>query len=238
MNDKLKNYLDAIFSPYENNPQVRELKEELYNDLQEKLNDLKQEGYEEAEAYHMTIETIGEINDLVETIQIKTNELQQKIGMDFSKSNLKHSDLRSSNLQDGKFNYCDLQGSDFSLSNLTNSSFKCSNLDKSKFDGANLTRSIFNKSNLKGASFANCILDHTSFLMSELSGVCFDHLVFNGTVFDNSGLRGASFRHAIFRNVSFKTDVKKVNFDGATMDKMTYAILKGYKADLKNVTVV
>jgi len=39
-----------------------------------------------------------------------------------------------------------------------------------------------------------------------------------------SDLRGAIFKDA--------------NFDGAMMDKLTYTLLKVYKADLKNVTVI
>lgn len=60
----------------------------------------------------------------------------------------------------------------------------------------------------------------------------------NGTIFDYSGLKGTSFKNAILRNVSFKTEVKKAIFDGATMDKLTYAILKGFKAKLDNVTII
>lgn len=40
MNEKLMNYLDGIFSPYEDSHTVKELKEELNVDLQEKLSDL------------------------------------------------------------------------------------------------------------------------------------------------------------------------------------------------------
>ncbi len=59
-----------------------------------------------------------------------------------------------------------------------------------------------------------------------------------GTIFDYSALKKASFRNTILQNVSFKTNVKKTIFDGAQMDKVTYAILKGYKADLSNVKII
>jgi hypothetical protein len=32
--------------------------------------------------------------------------------------------------------------------------------------------------------------------------------------------------------------IKTIRFDGATMDKLTYAALKGLGADLSNVTVI
>ena len=34
------------------------------------------------------------------------------------------------------------------------------------------------------------------------------------------------------------TDAKKAIFDGATMDKLTYSVLKGSNANLANVTVI
>lgn len=238
MSEKLKEHLDSVFAPYGDDKQLREMKEELYLDLQDKLKDLKEEGVDEEAAYHKTIDSIGDISELVEAIQAKTRELQQLVGMDFSKSNLQQSDLRSLQIHQGKFNYSNLQSSDFSGSDLTGSVFKCSNLDHSNFESTNLTGAEFNKSNLKGVSFKNAVLNRTLFVHSDLTGVNFDHQSFEGTVFDHSGLKGASFRHAVFRNVSFKTDARKATFDGATMDKATYAILKGYKANLEHVTVI
>ncbi|NLI92780.1 MAG: pentapeptide repeat-containing protein [Peptococcaceae bacterium] len=238
MEEKLRKHLDEIFSPYEGLKAVMELKEELFYDLRERLQDLKNEGLEEETAYHQTIASIGEVSEMIEIINSKTRELQQFVGMDLSKSNLQNSDFKSVKVPEGKFNYSNLQGSDFSYSDLTNSSFKCSNLENSKFDGANLTGVKIDKSNLKGSSFKAAILDKTDFHCSDLSGVCFDNLTFNGTIFNYSGLKGTSFRNAVFNNVSFKTDVKKTIFDGATMDKVTYALLKGYKANLDKVTVM
>lgn len=238
MNEKLKKYLDGVFSPYNELKAVKELKEELFSDLQEKMNDLKNEGYDEDAAFNKTIDSIGEVSEIIENINSKTRELQQLVGMDLSKSNLKESDFRGVKVNNGKFDYSDLKGSDFSHCDLKNSSFKCSNLENAKFDGADLSGAKIVKTCLKGASFKDTILDNTYFNCSELSGVCFDNQRFNGTVFDYSGLKGTTFKKAVFRNVSFKTDVKKAVFDGATMDKLTYAILKGYKAKLDNVTVI
>jgi uncharacterized protein YjbI with pentapeptide repeats len=238
MNERLKRYLDEVFAKYEDLQPIRELKDELYQDLKEKMSDLKTEGYDEDEAFHKTVNSIGEISELIETIHAKTRELQQIVGMDFSKSNLQKSDFSSVAVHEGKFNYSNLQGSDFSHADLTGSTFKCSNLDNSTFEGTNLTGAEFNKSNLKGASFKDAILNHAVFKYSELAGVIFDNQTFEGTSFDYSGLRGTSFRGAVFRNCSFKTEVKKAIFDGAKMDKLTYALLKGYKANLANVTII
>ncbi|WP_409275007.1 pentapeptide repeat-containing protein [Neobacillus sp. SCS-31] len=238
MSEKLKTYLDGIFSPYEDIKAIKEIKQELYQNLLEKMDDLKKEGLPEEIAYHKTIDSIGDISEIVEAIHDKTRELQQRAGMDLSKSNMPNSDFSAVKVHDGKFNYSNLQGSDFTGSDLSNSTFKCSNLDKAIFDRANLRGAKLNKSNLDGASFKEAILDDTDFSYSNLSGVCFDNQTFNGTIFNDAGLKGTSFKNAVFRNVSFKTNVKKAVFDGATMDKLTYAILKGNKANLDNVTVV
>jgi uncharacterized protein YjbI with pentapeptide repeats len=57
-------------------------------------------------------------------------------------------------------------------------------------------------------------------------------------VFDGAGLKNTSFQGATLVNVSFHhSQVKHTIFDGATMDKTTYALLKGAKANLDNVTV-
>ncbi|TCP28823.1 uncharacterized protein YjbI with pentapeptide repeats [Scopulibacillus darangshiensis] len=238
MNEKLTKYLDGVFSPYEDLKAVKELKEELHTDLHEKLKDLKAQGYDDEAAYRMTVSSLGDISEIIESITSKTRELQQMVGMDFSKTNLQNSDFKGVKVHDGKFNYSALKGSDFSGADLTNSSFKCSDLTKVTFDGADLTKAKITKSSLKEATFNNCAFNHTDFNSSDLSGVCFDNQTFIGTIFDYSGLKGTSFKNAVFRNVSFKTMVKKANFDGATMDKLTYAVLKGNKANLTNVTVI
>jgi len=51
-------------------------------------------------------------------------------------------------------------------------------------------------------------------------------------------MKETTFRNAVLMNVTFKTDVKKIIFDSSTMDKLTYAVLKGHNANLTNVTVI
>jgi len=239
MKEKLGNYLDVIFSPYKDVHSVKELKEELLNDLQEKLTDLRNKGYDDEAAFRLTIDSIGDVSEIMDSLTVRTTELQQQAGMDFSKSNLEKSDFSGASIL-GKFDYSNLKGSDFSGSDLTSSTFKCSNLNHVKFDGANLARVKIVRSSLSGASFHNCVFDNTDFSSSELSGASLDNETFNGTIFNAAGLAGVSFKNAVFRNVSFKNAyVKRANFDGATMDKLTYAFLKSNKnANLTNVTVI
>ncbi|SEN68707.1 pentapeptide repeat-containing protein [Lihuaxuella thermophila] len=238
MSEKLKKYLDSLFSPYEDLQPVKELKEELLIDLQEKLNDLQKQGYDDEAAYRMTISSIGDISEIIDSITEKTRELKQTVLRDFSETDLRNSDFKGVTLHNGNFKSCALKGSDFSGSDLTNSSFNSSDLRQVTFDCANLTGAKLTWCDLRGATFNQCILTNTDFSYTDLSGICFDNQIFTGTVFDFAGLKGTSFKNAVFRNVSFKTKVKDAIFDGATMDKLTYAILKGYKANLTNVTVI
>jgi len=261
MQEKLMKYLDGVFAPYKDLYAVKELKEELYVDLQERLNDFRNQGYDDETAYSMTINSIGDIEEIIEIIIDKTSEvrpsekksdkgtimesitdkirgLRQTAKRDLSMSNLQDSDLKGVKVQDGKFNCSALKGSDFSGSDLTNSSFKYSDLRNAIFDGADLTGAKIIASALKDASFKNCVLNNTVFNSSDLSGVCFDNQTLIGTVFKNAGLAGTSFKNAVLRDVTFKTDVKKAIFDGATMDKLTYAVLKGNNANLTDVTVI
>lgn len=238
MNEKLTRYLDGLFAPYADSHAVKDLKEELLQDLEEKFRDLKNQGHDDETAYRMTIGSIGDISEIMETISAKTKELLQLVRRNFSATDLRNADLTGVAVHDGKFNFSDLRGTDFSGSDLTNSSFKWGDLQNVRFDGANLSGANFLTSDLRNASFIGCILENTSFRGAVLSGVSFDNSTFTGTNFDNAELNGTTFRNAVFRNVSFKTEVKKAVFDGAKMDKLTYVVLKGYGANLKNVTVI
>jgi uncharacterized protein YjbI with pentapeptide repeats len=81
--------------------------------------------------------------------------------------------------------------------------------------------------------------------------MCLDGLTFIGVKFDKTSLNEATFKGATLRNVSFLAPftwytlskkyyraIKTICFDGATMDKLTYAALKGMEADLSKVTVI
>jgi uncharacterized protein YjbI with pentapeptide repeats len=89
------------------------------------------------------------------------------------------------------------------------------------------------------------------FKYCDLRGLCLDGQTFIGVKFDNAALNGATFKGATLKNVSFVAAVtwtslskkhyraiKTICFDGATMDKLTYATLKGLEADLSKITVI
>ncbi len=265
MNPKLKKFLDEIFKPYEDSKTIRELKEELLSNMLEKYDDLLKEGLDDNSAFQKTVNSLGDISEIIESISDKTKELHRKVneptilkGWDLSKSNMVNSKLNSVDLKSGIFNYSDFKNSDFSNSDLSGSTFKSSDLKNVNFMNANLKSSLFKssdlensnfnsanlefckilKSSLKGAKFENASFNNAEFSYSELSGVSFENMELEGIIFDYAGLRGTSFKNATLNNISFKTNVKRTIFDGTKMDKITYALLKGYKADLSNVKII
>ena len=136
------------------------------------------------------------------------------------------------------------------MSILTRTNFSTSGLDGAKFSGVKLTDVKFNQTDLRKTTFESCSFHGVDFNQCDLRGVCFDGLTFIGVKFDQAALNEASFKGATLKNVSFHSPftwlswskkyyraIKTICFDGATMDKLTYAALKGMEADLSKVTV-
>jgi uncharacterized protein YjbI with pentapeptide repeats len=88
--------------------------------------------------------------------------------------------------------------------------------------------------------------DEVKSVADDLSGLRFDGQTFLGVTFDKAALDKASFQGATLKNVSFrpvglwsmKRAIQSIHFDGAMMDKLTYAALKGLGADVSKVTVL
>ena len=287
MNEKINQYLNGVFAPYEGVKSVAELKADLLSDLQERFRELKAEGKDDETAFAMTIESIGDIEQTVQEVADLTRSLERQVLTNFSGSNLTKSDLAGVTVHKGKFEGSALGGSDFSSADLSGTSFYASDVREANFDGANLTDctlyasdltgASFNKtilvrtkfdvsdmtrakftdvklvdvklnmSDLKEATFENCIFSGVDF-SSDLRGVSFDGQTFIGVKFDKAGLNDVSFKGATLKNVSFTPPfsltkkyynaIKTIKFDGAFMDKLTYAALKGLGADVSNVTVI
>jgi uncharacterized protein YjbI with pentapeptide repeats len=288
MNEKLNEYLNGVFTPYDGVKSVAELKADLLSDLQERFNELKAEGKDDETAFQMTIDGIGDIEQTVQEVANLSRSLERQVLTNFSGSNLAKSDFAGVTAHKGKFEGSALRGSDFSGADLTGSSFKASDVREANFDGANLTdcnfsavdlagasfrqsilaRTNFRASGLAGAKFINvkltdvnlimsdlrktiferCIFNGVDFKYSDLRGVCLDGQTFIGVKFDKTGLSETSFKGAILKNVSFLAasalskkyyrGIKTIRFDGAMMDKLTYAALKGMEADLSKVTII
>lgn len=288
MNEKLTNYLNGVFAPYDGVKSVEELKADLLSDLQERFRELKGEGKDDETAFEMTIESIGDIEQTVQEVANLSRSLERQVVTNFSASNLHKSDFAGVIAHKGKFAASALRGSDFTGADLTGSTFASSDVREASFDHANLTdcnlsaidlkdssfhksilvRTNISKSGLDGAKFIDVkltdvkltmtdlrktIFDRCNFIgvdfkYSDLRGMRLDGQTFIGVKFDKSALNEVSFKGAIFKNVSFLSGftfskkyyraIKTICFDGATMDKLTYAALKGIGADLSKVTVI
>lgn len=288
MNEKLTNYINGVFAPYDGVKSVAELKADLLSDLQERFRELKAEGKDDETAFEMTIDSIGDIEQTVQEVANLSRSLERQVQINFNASDLPQSDFAGVVAHNGKFKASNLRGSDFSGADLTGTLFEASDAREANFDGANLTdckfrvtdfsdasfkkstlvRTEFNTSDQAGAKFSNvqlidvkmimidlrkttfenCTFNGVDFNLCDLRGVRFDGQTFTGVKFDKSSMNDVSFRGATLRNVSFTVPfsltnrnylaMKTICFDGARMDKLTYAALKGLRVmDLSKVTV-
>ena len=308
MDEKLDQYLDGVFAPYEDAKSIAELKADLRSDLQERFRELKAEGSDDETALAMTIDSIGDIEQTVQEIASLSRSLERQVRINLTAVDLQGSDFAGVTLHKGKFKVSPLRGSNFAGADLTGSSFEVLDAREAKFDGANLTDCSFSITDLTDASFrksilvrttlsmsghgakfmdvnlidvkltktelrktifANCTFNGAVFEVTDLRETVFENCVFNGVDFKATDLRGkrldgltfigvkfdkcalndVSFRGATIKNVSFTLPfsvtyssyraMQTVCFDGARMDKLTHAALKGLRViDLSKVTVL
>ncbi|WP_028550794.1 pentapeptide repeat-containing protein [Paenibacillus sp. UNC451MF] len=173
-------------------------------------------------------------------------------GADLTGSSFKASDVREANFDGANLTDCslyalDLTNASFNKTILVRTNFSKSGLDGAKFTGVRLTDVTLTLTDLRKTIFEGCLFDGVDFKYTDLTGQCFDGQTFIGVKFDKAALTKVSFRGATFQNVSFQPGftltnkyyrmIKTICFDGATMDKLTYVLLKGMGADLSKVTV-
>ena len=65
MNEKLRRYIDDLFANAPSTVRAVELKEELYQNLTDKYNDLIAEGKSEESAFNIAIASIGDVDSLI-----------------------------------------------------------------------------------------------------------------------------------------------------------------------------
>jgi len=179
-------------------------------------------------------------------------------GSDFSGADLTGSSFKSSDVREANFNEtnltdcilstCDLTDASFNKTILVRTNFNSSGLARAKFTDVKLIDVKFSMTDLKETIFENCIYNGVDFKYCDLRGQCLDGMTFIGVKFDRTDLKEATFKGAILKNVSFfpafaltnkyYRAIKAISFDGAMMDKLTYAALKGMEVDLSKVTVI
>lgn len=84
MIEQIEAYVHGIFAPYKGIKSADELKEELMQSLNEKFNDYKKQGYTDDEAYKRTIDSVGDVSELVKSIDPYHNENKEKMYGSFS----------------------------------------------------------------------------------------------------------------------------------------------------------
>ena len=217
MNEKLNQYLNGVFAPYDGVKSVAELKADLLSDLQERFRDLKAEGKDDETAFAMTIDSIGDIEQTVQEVANLSRSLERQVLTNFSASNLPKSDFAGVTAHNGKFDVSALRGSDFSRADLTGSSFYSSDVREANFDGTNLTDCNLSTSDLADASFNKSILVRTNFSTLELAGAKFIGVKLTSVKFNMIDLRKTVFENCVFDGVDFKyCDLQGLSLDGQT----------------------
>jgi uncharacterized protein YjbI with pentapeptide repeats len=217
MNEKINQYLNGVFAPYDGIKSAAELKADLLSDLQERFRELKAEGKDDETAFDMTIDSIGDIEQTVRDVANLSRSLERQVLTNFSESNLPMSDFAGVTAHKGKFDASELRGSDFSHADLTGSSFNSSNVREANFDSTNLTDCNLLSSDFTNASFRKSILVRTNFGMLELAGAKFIGVKMTGVKFNMVDLRKTVFENCVFDGVDFKyCDLRGLSLDGQT----------------------
>jgi uncharacterized protein YjbI with pentapeptide repeats len=223
MEKKLQQYLDKAFAPYGDFPARADVTQELLANLLEKFNDLKKQGKGDDEAYQMTIDSFGDVSEIMEHVphgetsrpheDKVTSSLYKTIVTGIkevagSKPTLKASALTQADLAD-----TDLSGRDFSMSALMKTTFDRANLQDAKFKGAALSGASFVAANLKMAVFSG----------SDLHNVNFDNADLTRTMLNASALKGATFVGATLTNTEFnKSDLSDISFDNLVLEGVSF----------------
>jgi uncharacterized protein YjbI with pentapeptide repeats len=172
-------------------------------------------------------------------------------GADLTGSSFRGSDVREAtfagaNLTDCDFEALDLADANFREAILVRTTFSAAGLVGAHFIGVKLTDVKFNATDLRKTTFERCTFLGVDFHYSDLRGQRFDGQTFLGVTFDLPALKDVSFQGATLKQASFrpvglwsmKRAIQSIHLDGAMMDKLTYAALKGLGADVSKVTVL
>src|SRR5581483_5282211 len=167
-------------------------------------------------------------------------------GSSFRSSDVREATFAGANLTDCDFSTVDLADANFREAILVRTNFCASGLVGAQFIDVTLTDVNFTKTDLRKTTFERCTFLGVDFHYSDLRGLRLDGQTFLGVTFDLPALKDVSFQGATLKNVSFrpvgiwslKRAIQSIHLDGAMMDKLTYAALKGLGADVSKVTVL
>ena len=86
--------MDDVFAPYEGAKSISELKADLLADLHERFRELKAEGKDDATAFELTIDSIGDIEQTVQEVSNLSRSLERQLVTRFDASELGGKRLR------------------------------------------------------------------------------------------------------------------------------------------------
>ena len=78
MNEKLRHYIDDLFANAPSTVRAVELKEEMYQNLMDKYNDLINEGKSEESAYNIAVASIGDVDSLIGALSGEKHAISEK----------------------------------------------------------------------------------------------------------------------------------------------------------------
>jgi len=204
MEKKLEQFLDEVFAPYGDFPSRADITQELLVNLQERYEDLRKQGRSEDEAYRATIDSFGDVAEIMDQVPHgerktaepgfrktpkKASRLAKAHRIGFSNADLKEADLRDSNLTGTDFCGSELSNASFDRSDLDGSKFRAAALKGASFDGADLTNAVFAGGDLRDVSFDGAKLTDATIKTSDLRGTTFAGATLDGTYFGHSDLR-------------------------------------------------
>jgi uncharacterized protein YjbI with pentapeptide repeats len=112
MNEKIHQYLDGVFAPYDGVKNVAELKADLLSDLQERFRELKAEGKNDQTALGMTIDSIGDIEQTIQEMANLSRSLERQVRVNLTAMDLQKSDFAGVTAHNAKFSVSELHGFD------------------------------------------------------------------------------------------------------------------------------
>ncbi|HSX07139.1 MAG TPA: pentapeptide repeat-containing protein [Candidatus Saccharimonadia bacterium] len=243
MQEKLSQFLDQAFAPYGDFPARSEVTKELLANLNEKYQDLKEQGMSDDEAYQATVDSFGDVKEIMDELSrsekeatpepepslretLKNTFRQAKATMGISKFGatvLKQADLSDSDLSGQDFSYSALMGTNFDRSNLASAKFRAAALKDTSFVGANIRDAVFAASDLQNANFTNADLAGTKFRASALKNATFTDAKLTSTDFGHSDLGGVTFDSQELNGVVFNgASLKSTSFKNATLHDVSF----------------
>jgi BTB/POZ domain-containing protein KCTD9 len=218
---KLKSFLDDAFKPYGEFPARADVTKELLANLEERYSDLKNQGLSDEDAYRQTVDSLGDVSEIMEQVPHQPTENHEQEGTSLRKT-IKNA-INTATRSHSKFGSSALQQSDLSDSNLAGADFSYSALMESNFDGSNLIGSQFRAAALKNASFKGSDLTNASFKASDLQGANFEKANLSGTILKSCSLKGTSFKEATLNATDFnQSDLTDVSFEGQTLEGTSF----------------